>query len=46
VWGLATFPNNKDFYATCSDDATLRIWSVSQKKMLKAVSTNIDINGN
>ncbi|KRW98348.1 WD40-repeat-containing domain [Pseudocohnilembus persalinus] len=46
VWGLAVFPNNKDFYATCSDDGTLRIWSVSEKKMLKQVSINQDENGN
>lgn len=35
VWGLAIFPNNKDLYATCSDDGTLRIWSVSERKLLK-----------
>jgi WD40 repeat protein len=29
VWGLAIFPNNSDTFATCSDDGTLRLWSVS-----------------
>lgn len=32
LWGLCMFPNNSDLYATCSDDATMRIWSISLKK--------------
>lgn len=32
VWGLAVFPNNKEIYATCSDDATVRIWDRKEKK--------------
>jgi len=32
VWGLETFPHDKDRFASCSDDGTLRIWSVKQRK--------------
>ena len=34
VWGLGVFSDG-DRYATCSDDATLRIWSNSKRKQLK-----------
>lgn len=34
VWGLGVFSDG-DRYATCSDDATLRIWSISKRKLLK-----------
>ena len=40
VWGLCVF-HDGERYATCSDDATLRIWSISQKKQLKSMSLNI-----
>jgi WD40 repeat protein len=39
------FPNNSDLYATCSDDATMRIWSVSMKKQINFCSLNIDEKG-
>lgn len=29
IWGLALHPLDPDIYATCSDDATVRIWSFS-----------------
>ena len=45
MWGLATFHKNENEYVTCADDATLRIWSRKDKKMLKAISLNIDENG-
>ena len=34
VWGLGVFSDG-DRYVTCSDDATLRIWSISKRKLLK-----------
>ncbi|EGR31701.1 hypothetical protein IMG5_103450 [Ichthyophthirius multifiliis] len=46
VWGLATFPNNNDLFATCSDDGTLRVWSVSQRKQDKMIRTNLDASKN
>lgn len=45
VWGLAEFPNNPDLYATCGDDGTLRVFSQSQKKIVKCISINIDCDG-
>ena len=45
VWGLATFHQNENQYATCADDATLRIWSRKDKKQLHAISLNIDEKG-
>ena len=45
IWGLSTFASDSDYFATCSDDSTLRIWSVSNKKMLKVVRTNLDNSG-
>lgn len=29
VWGLSMNPQNEDIYYTCSDDGTLRAWSIS-----------------
>lgn len=29
VWGLAVNPNDQDQFYTCSDDGTLRAWSIS-----------------
>jgi microtubule-associated protein-like 6 len=29
TWGLACFQSEPDLFATCSDDGTLRIWSIS-----------------
>ncbi|EGR30797.1 hypothetical protein IMG5_123400 [Ichthyophthirius multifiliis] len=45
VWGLAVFPNNPDEYATCSDDGTLRIWSCSQRKLLRLTQTQFNKQG-
>ena len=44
VWGLAVFPN-KDLYVSVSDDATLRVWSTSERKMVKLVKLNYDSTG-
>ena len=30
LWGLAPHPTNPDIFATSGDDATVRIWSISQ----------------
>lgn len=42
IWGLAVNPQDSDQFYTCGDDATLRSWSISQKKMLNCVKTNLD----
>jgi len=46
IWGLAFNPIDTDLYYTCGDDATLRVWSLSQKKMVSIIKTNQDINSN
>eukprot|EP01017_Pseudomicrothorax_dubius_P040457 TRINITY_DN6328_c0_g1_i1.p1 TRINITY_DN6328_c0_g1~~TRINITY_DN6328_c0_g1_i1.p1 ORF type:complete len:614 (+),score=151.97 TRINITY_DN6328_c0_g1_i1:60-1844(+) len=45
VWGLAIFNDGKRF-ATCSDDGTLRIWSVQNKRLLEVFDLNTDKDGN
>lgn len=45
VWGLATMSNENDLFATCSDDCTLRLWSITHKKMVKQIKTNLDASG-
>jgi len=35
LWGLAMHPVNPDLIATVGDDQTIRIWSVSKKRMLR-----------
>ncbi|CAD8171847.1 unnamed protein product [Paramecium pentaurelia] len=45
IWGLAINPQDSDQYYTCGDDGTLRSWSISQKKMLNCIKTNLDSNG-
>ncbi|XP_039593751.1 echinoderm microtubule-associated protein-like 6 isoform X2 [Polypterus senegalus] len=37
IWGLATHPS-KDTFITASDDGTIRIWDLSDKKLLNKVS--------
>jgi len=32
LWGLAMHPTDEDLYATCGDDATVRVWSISKKQ--------------
>ena len=34
LWGLAMHPTDNDIIATVGDDGTLRIWSISQNKLL------------
>lgn len=43
-WGLSVFPN-KEQYATCSWDQTLRIWCTTSRKMLKSIDLNINAKG-
>ena len=35
VWGLAPHPTDADVFATSGDDATVRIWSVGQRRLLR-----------
>lgn len=37
LWGLAV---DGDFVYTCGDDATLRQWSISQKRQVTLIKTN------
>jgi len=37
LWGLATCPVDKDLYATCGDDSTVRLWSLSLQRVLRKV---------
>lgn len=37
MWGLDI---HDDYIFTCSDDATVRCWSLSKKKLLSCASTN------
>ena len=40
TWGLAMHPTDKDIYATCGDDQTIRIWSVGLNRMLRKLKTD------
>ena len=42
VWGLHVID---DYIFTCSDDATVRVWSIPHKKLLACESLNIDTDG-
>jgi hypothetical protein len=42
VWGLDVFHNDNDKYLTCSDDATLRLYSKSQRRCLTIVKLDWD----
>lgn len=41
---MSVFPN-KDLYVSVSDDATLRVWSSSERKLVKRVNLAIDSSG-
>jgi microtubule-associated protein-like 6 len=45
LWGLTPFANDNDLIASCSDDGTLRVWSVQHKRLLRSTSINIDEKG-
>jgi WD40 repeat protein len=38
LWGLAMNRKDPDVYATSGDDNTVRVWSISQKKMLASIN--------
>ena len=42
LWGLATHPTKEEF-ATCGDDATIRIWDAKSCASVK-VSVCVDVN--
>lgn len=42
VWGLSMSPVNDDIFFTCSDDGTLRSWSIGSRKQEKCIKTNLD----
>ena len=45
VWGLSMFHTDTDKIATCSDDGTVRVWSISKRIQLTAVRTNYAMDG-
>jgi WD40 repeat protein len=45
VWGLERFNKNSDLYLTCSQDGTLREFSVSKKQMTRGCRLDIDEHG-
>ena len=44
VWGLTTIPNSDNFLS-CSDDGTLRMWSISKRKCVVSKDLNLDNKG-
>lgn len=44
IWGLAVFPDGQH-YATVSDDSTLRIWNVADRKQEKLLRFDLDPKG-
>jgi WD40 repeat protein len=43
VWGLAMHPLQKNIYATCSFDGTLRIWDANSKSLVNAVDVTASL---
>ena len=35
LWGLSMHPTNEDLFVTAGDDKTVRVWSISKRRMLK-----------
>ncbi len=35
LWGLTTHPTNSDVFATVGDDKTIRVWSLSHRRLLR-----------
>jgi microtubule-associated protein-like 6 len=42
VWGLAALNKDNERYITCSDDATLRVYSNRQRKCLGILALDVD----
>ena len=38
LWGLAMHPKEPDLFATCGDDNTVRVWSISGRKMIASIN--------
>jgi len=45
VWGLQLFNKDRDLYMTCSMDGTLRVWSISGKRQIRAIRLDISESG-
>jgi len=45
VWGLDILHKDKTKYVTCSDDATLRLYSITKRKLLKLMRLDVDKKG-
>ena len=41
VWGLACLNTDNDRYLTCSDDATLRLYSSKSRKLLNMMELDV-----
>jgi WD40 repeat protein len=35
LWGLCTHPTDPDVFVTCGDDKTVRVWSISHRRLLR-----------
>lgn len=46
VWGLAIFNKDPTKFLSCSDDATVRLYSASKRKAIKILRLDIDKNKN
>ena len=44
VWGLCVIPN-KDLYVSVGDDATLRVFNATDRRMEKMIKLNYDVTG-
>jgi len=42
VWGLAALNTDNERYITCSDDATLRVYSNLKRKCLGILALDVD----
>ena len=45
VWGLEPLKTENDRYLTCSDDATLRLYSLKERKLLNMMRLDVDKKG-
>ncbi|CAD8200325.1 unnamed protein product [Paramecium octaurelia] len=45
VWGLDIFQEDQDKFVTCSDDGTVRVWSIADRKQVKIGSTLLTADG-
>lgn len=45
VWGLCVYNDDEDQFLTCSDDATLRLYSAADRKMIRYLDLCVDKKG-